>query len=523
MKVKSCLAATTIFASIAGGVFSVPAPAFAAKTELVLGAAAADIGSLDPHFANNTSDRTVVGWIFGGLVRFAPGSANPETIEPDLAERWESSEDKLSWTFHLRQGVQWQAGYGDVTADDVVFSLNKTKDPKRSAFSGDYTAFKTIEAIDPHTVKITLSRQVPSLLGLLTNYAGGFIISKKAYEERGEDFKRNPVGFGPFSVQSVTPGQAVTLVANETYFRGKPQITKVTYRFLPNNAARDLAFDAGELDAEAGVQDQQWVQRITRNPAVIVDAFQPVELALLHINVTKPPFNDIRVRRALAYAVDVPGIVKFIGPVVGQAPQSVIPSSNLGFTENAGVLKHDPAKAKALLKEAGFPDGLSVTMIASQLPGMASVMQVIQAQVAESGITLNLQPVEHASWHQMIRKDLSPIVYYGAARFPVADYYLTQFYHSASAIGQPGQVTNFSHCSVADKQIEAARTETDTSKQIELWQEAQKLIVSNVCAIPIIETRTVWAHRNTVDWGYKFEGSMSLGPQITEKTRIKGQ
>lgn len=521
MRVPSYLNATTVFASVFAGLLTLPMSAHAAKTEIVLGAAAQDIGTLDPHFANNTSDRTVVAWIYGGLVRFAPGSANPESIEPDLAERWESSDDKLNWTFHLRQGVEWQGGYGEVTAEDVVFSLGKSRDPNRSAFSGDYTAIKSVEAVDKYTVKITLSQQVPSLLGLVANYAGGFIISKKAYEELGDDFKRKPVGFGPFKVEAVSPGQSVTLLANDKYFRGKPQLTKVTYRFLPNNAARDLAFEAGELDAQAGVQDQQWVQRIGRNPAVIIDAFQPVELALLHINVTKPPFDDLRVRQALAHAVNVPGVVKFIGPVVGQAPQSVIPSSNLGFVPDAGVLPHDTAKARALLKEAGLENGLNVTMIASQLPGMATVMQVIQAQVAEAGITLNLQPVEHATWHQMIRKDLSPIVYYGAARFPVADYYLRQFYYSPSSIGQPGQITNFSHCGVADKQIEAARTEPDSKKQIELWQEAQKLIVANVCAIPIIETRTVWAHRNTLDWGYRFEGSMSLGPLLTEKTHVK--
>lgn len=517
---RSYLTATTIFTSVLAGILAIPASAHAAKTEIVLGAAAADISTLDPHFANNTSDRTVVAWIYGGLVRFAPGSASPETIESDLAERWESSDDKLVWTFHLRRGVEWQGGYGEVTADDVIFSLAKSRDPKRSAFAGDYSAIKAVEAIDSHTVKITLSQQVPSLLGLVSNYAGGFIVSKKAYEALGEDFKRKPIGFGPFQVEAISPGQSVTLIANDKYFRGKPQLTKVTYRFLPNNAARDLAFEAGELDAEAGVQDQQWVQRIGRNTATVIDAFQPVELALLHINVTKPPFNDIRVRQALARAVDVSGLVNFIGPVVGQTPKSVIPSSNLGFTPEAGALQHDPAKAKALLKEAGFENGLNVTMIASQLPGMASVMQVIQAQVAEAGITLNLEPVEHATWHQMIRKDLSPLVYYGAARFPVADYYLTQFYYSPSSIGQPGQVTNFSHCGVADKQIEAARRETDETKQQNLWQEAQKLIASNVCAIPVIETRTVWARRKTVDWGYKFEGSMSLGPLLTEKTRF---
>ena len=178
-----------------------PLPALAAKTELALGAASADVGNLDPHYATSTSDRTLVAWIFGGLVRFAPGSTDPAGIEGDLAESWQASDDRLVWTFKLRPGVQWQHGYGEVTAQDVVFSLEKAKDPKRSAFAGDYAAFSKIEAVDARTVRITLSNRVPSMLGLLTNYAGGFIVPRKAYEERGEGFRRNPVGFGPFALQ----------------------------------------------------------------------------------------------------------------------------------------------------------------------------------------------------------------------------------------------------------------------------------------------------------------------------------
>ena len=159
-------------------------------------------------------------------------------------------------------------------------------------------------------------------------------------------------------------------------------------------------------------------------------------------------------------------------------------------------------------------------MLASQLPSLESTAQIIQGQVAESGITLNLQPVEHATWHQMIRKDLSPLVMYGAARFPIADNYLTQFYHSKSIIGQPGAVTNFSHCDVADKEIEAARGETDAKKQIALWQEAQKLVIGNVCAIPITETGQVWARRDKLKWGFDLKGSMSLGPLVTEQTHF---
>jgi peptide/nickel transport system substrate-binding protein len=155
------------------------------------------------------------------------------------------------------------------------------------------------------------------------------------------------------------------------------------------------------------------------------------------------------------------------------------------------------------------------------MPSYATTDQLLQAQFAKAGIKIDLQPVEHATWHQMIRQDLSPLVDYGAARFPVADTYLTQFYHSSSAIGAPGQVTNFSHCSVADSQIEAARTEIDPEKQIELWREAQRLIVADVCGVPVTETAQVWARTEKLDWGFELKGSMSLGPLLTEQTHFK--
>lgn len=497
-----------------------PLPVLAAKTELSLGAAAEDIGKLDPHYASSTIDRTLVAWIYGALVRFAPGTTDPSQIEPDLAESWDVSEDNLVWTFKLRQDVQWQHGYGEVTAEDVVFSLEKSADPDRSAFASDYAAFEKIEAIDPYTVRITLNQNVPSVLGLLANYAGGFIISKKAYEERGDAFSRQPVGFGPFQLDSVEAGVAAHFSAHKDYFRGEPKLAKITYRFLNAAAARDLAFVSGEVDAITGLADRRWLERTQAIEGATVDIFDPSELSVLHINTTQEPFDDIKVRQALAYAVDASRIAQYRGPEFTRVAKSVIPSNNLGYTEDNGYMAFNAEKAKELLAEAGFPDGLNIKMIASQLPSYASSNQILQAQLEEVGINLELEPVEHATWHQMIRQDLSPIVNYGAARFPVADVYLSQFFHSKSSIGSETAVTNFSHCDVADEQIEAARTETDPQKQIALWEEAQRLIVEAVCGIPLTETAGVWARRETLDWGHEFKGSMSLGPLVTEQTHF---
>jgi peptide/nickel transport system substrate-binding protein len=199
----------------------------------------------------------------------------------------------------------------------------------------------------------------------------------------------------------------------------------------------------------------------------------------------------------------------------------VIPRGYLGFTTNTDLPQNDIAKAKALLKEAGYPDGLTIKTIQTQLPEMFTAAQVFQAQLKRAGINLDMQVVEHATFHQQIRQDLSPIVYYSAARFPVADIYVSQFFHSRSIVKTPTAVTNFSHCDVADKEIDAARGETDKAKQLALWAEAQKKIMAKVCAVPMFETLQVYARHDNLDYGYKLEGSMSLGPMITEATHFK--
>jgi len=185
------------------------------------------------------------------------------------------------------------------------------------------------------------------------------------------------------------------------------------------------------------------------------------------------------------------------------------------------MLPHDVNKAKALLKEAGFTGPVIVKSVQSTLPSMLNTAQILQSQLKQAGLDLQLEVVDHQTFHANIRKDLSGAVYYTAARFPVADVPLTQFFHSRSIVGTPTAVTNFSHCDVADKEIEAARTEPDLAKQKELWATAQKKILDEVCAVPLFEQLQVWAHKSNIDFGYKLVDAIHLGPQITELTTKK--
>jgi peptide/nickel transport system substrate-binding protein len=132
-----------------------------------------------------------------------------------------------------------------------------------------------------------------------------------------------------------------------------------------------------------------------------------------------------------------------------------------------------------------------------------------------------MQVVDHATYQSQTRKDLSGVVFYGAARFPIADTYLSEFFHSRAIVGTPTGATNFSHCAIADEEIEQARTAPDAGAQIALWKEAQRKIMDDVCAVPLFELRQVWAHSDQLDFGYQLNGAMNLAPPITEATTLK--
>lgn len=478
-----------------------------------------DMASLDPYRATATLDVNVVNWLFNGLVRIRPGQVNPELIEPDLAESWTSSPDKKEWTFTLRDKVSCQGDYGALTADDVVFSLKRAADKETSSFFADYAAFDRIEAPDARTVKITLKEAVPSLLGLLVNYHGGNIVCRKAVEKLGAEFARQPVGTGPFQVVEYQPQQFLRLKAHDGYFRGAPQIKEILFRYMASDSSRDLAFQAGEIDLVNGRFEDAWIKRIGQLPNTTVDVIGPRELHAIHLNMTQKPLDDIRVRKAIAHAVDREALVKFRGTSLSIVADSVVPRGYLGHA-TIPLLKHDLAEAKRLLAEAGYPNGITIKSVQTTLPAMLTTMQVVQAQLKAAGINLEFALVDHPTFHAQIRQNLSQLVYYGAARFPVADTFLTQFYESASIVGKPTAVTNFSHCDVADSEIKAARGEPDVARQKALWEAAQKKIVETVCAIPLYEMGQPWAWKTKLTFGTKVEGSLGLSPPIDETTRL---
>jgi peptide/nickel transport system substrate-binding protein len=328
------------------------------------------------------------------------------------------------------------------------------------------------------------------------------------------------VGTGPFEFAEYRPQQFVRLVANKRYFRGAPKLEEIVYRYIPSDASRDLAFQSGEVDLIYGKQDEAWIDRIKKLPGVKAVAMEPGELSALYLNTKMKPLDDIRVRQAIAHALNLDEMWAFRGKNASRRATSIVPSGYLGTDEQAKLFPHDLAKAKKLLAEAGYPNGVTIKVIHTTLPGMLSFIQAAQAQLKKAGINLDIQLVEHATFHQQIRQDLSAIVHYAAARFPVADVYLTQFYHSRSIVKTPTAVTNFTHCAMADKEIEAARVETDPAKQKEYWKQAQAKLIAAVCGIPVNESLQLWAWKDTLNLGHEAKGSLNLSPHITEQTHF---
>jgi peptide/nickel transport system substrate-binding protein len=387
----------------------------------------------------------------------------------------------------------------------------------------------TVAKVDDKTVTITMDTPLSPTLFLpkVANYSGGFILCMKAYDAMGADaFKTSPVGTGPFMFQNYTPQNSVELVANDQYFRGAPKLAGVSVRYIADSSAREFGIAGGDLDVIAGLPEAQWVDRINSEGKVKAEVFGVGEAVFVNMNVTVAPFDDVRVRQAIAYAINRDEHVALFGAPVGEPIYSVVPAQLMpgGLTQEEAAAQglaydQDIEKAKQLLAEAGHPDGFEITLVTSEMSDYRANYEVLQAELAEIGIKVNLNVVDHATMHAQIREDVNPIVIYVAFR-PNADVYLTNFFYSESAIGSPSAITGFAHYSGVDDLIQQARAETDPAKQAELWKQANAKILTDMAAMPLDIKNLVYARTPNVDYGHELVSSLALYPQITELTTI---
>jgi peptide/nickel transport system substrate-binding protein len=262
-------------------------------------------------------------------------------------------------------------------------------------------------------------------------------------------------------------------------------------------------------------------------PNVKVDVFGVGEVPTIFFNVTKPPFDNVKVRQAVAYALNRDEFLALYGAKVATRVYSTVPADFMagGLTEQEATAKgvdynFDAAKARQLLSEAGFPNGFGFSVVSSEMPSYKVIYESMQAQLAKLGIKMDVRVVDHSTMHDQIRKDVNPLVVYVAFR-PTADTYLTQFFHSdAIVVTGKNPNTNFSHYDALDAIIEGARNEPDSAKQEAMWKEGQTRALQEMAGYPIQYTNLVYARSTKVDYGHELKSVIQLYPGIDEKTSL---
>src|ERR687888_1712435 len=474
------------------GSWCLPAPAEAAKKR-ILNFASKEPETLDPHTSVLGQVQAIVRFLYRGLTRFAikDGKVVTTEVEPDLAESWTTSDDGTVWTFKLRKGVQFHKGFGEMTAEDVKFSFERQiQRTKGMLFAQNMDVIKEITVVDPYTVQITLKAYDPVFLLRMVGYQHGYIVSKKAAEKFGDQFGWNPVGTGPFYFDKHLPREKVIFKAHDKYYFGRPQIDEVHWFDVPEEATKLIGLEKGTFDIlqpEAVTAD---VEAQVKKIGAVLDKRGPGSQERIYIDMTKPPFDDIRVRQAFIHAIDRQAIKDTLYPgSLAQLADSPLPPGYFGHTPVA-MPEYDPEKAKKLLAEAGHPNGFAIKdYFISKSFSFPKVMTLVQEQLKKVGINVEMQLVEHPTYHENIRKNLNPFVLYGGTRLPDGDVWLSLFFYSKEipdpATGNKG--TNFAHFTGIDDLLEQGRRERDQEKRAQLYHEAQRRIMREAICVPIVD------------------------------------
>jgi peptide/nickel transport system substrate-binding protein len=474
-----------------------PGPADAQKK--ILNIAAKEPETLDPHTSILGQTQAIKRFMYRGLTRFAikGGKVITSEVEPDLAESWTTSADGTVWTFKLKKGVQFHKGFGELAAEDVKFSFDRQINrAPGTRFAEVLETIKSIEVVDPYTVQITLKAFDPIFLMRVVGYQAGYIVSKKAIEKYGDQFKWNPVGTGPFSFDRHSPREKLVLKAFDKYHGGRPQIDEVHWFDVPEDATKLIGLEKGTFDLlypEAVTAD--FADQVKKMGAVI-DRRGPGGQERFYINMTKPPFDDIRIRKAFMHAIDRKAIKETMYPgALARVASSCLPPGYFGHIPME-FPEHNPELAKKLLAEAGHPNGFTIkNYFISKSFFYPKVLTLAQEQLKKAGINVELQVVEHATYHENIRKNLNPFVLYGGTRLTDADPWLSLFF-DASEIPNPAtgnKGTNFAHYRAIDDLLAKGRVERDVKKRAAIYAEAQKRIERDLVCLPISDVPNQWA------------------------------
>ncbi len=458
---------------------------------------------LDPHQATDTASARVIYGIFENLV---VNSHDGQTIEPWLAERWEASADGRTWTFHLRRDVRFHRtteggrptanGGRAVTAKDWKWSFERMiRDNSPRAYFVDCIAgydemaagaadqWNGIEALDDHTLRFTLKEPFAPFLSVLA-YNSFVVIPREDAEKWGRDFNFHPVGTGPFVLEEWKQDQHVTLARNPDYWRRDAAGRKIPYLdrwqlvVIPDKTVAWEEFKVGNLDVMRDIPDHLVRDARSLLGENLHEAPQPGTY-FYGFNLAQKPFKDNRkLRQALNYAVDRTLINELILDGLFFPAKGVLPPSIPGYDPDLAGYAYDPAKARALMREAGFPKGFEATLQVNQNARHKAIAEAIQAQVAELDIRLRIHVVDWGVHLDMLDRGECEIFRMGwAVDYLDPDNFLYVNLHSDN-FGQKGNYSFYRNDAV-DRLLQQGRSETDPTQRIALYREAERIVVDD--------------------------------------------
>ncbi len=466
---------------------------------------AGNIESLDPPSASAGTDWRMVGLIlYNTLYAY---DANGKLF-PDLAERMPKiSPNGKIYTIAIRHGVLFHNGR-EMKAADVKYSLERQAHPTslswgpsfasnivgaRDVIAGKTTSMPGIEVVDDYTVRITLEQPQAAFTAILSMSINA-IIPKEEVQRYGADFRLHPIGTGPFKLDHWTPGQEIVFVRNPKYFRqGAPHLERIVYKFGVDPSVGLLRFERNEADYLADGLAGQDVPRVRADAQLSQRIFiaDNVYLSFLLMNTEAPPFNDVRVRRAVAMMVDRDRLVQVAGGLGIPAKGYIIPQVACYDPNFTGVPPYDPARAKALLAEAGYANGFSANLDSSttgSIPQSLEWQQVLQQNLASIGIRTEIRRFTGATLNRMLSEGTSVLALngWGASFLDPVD-------HVGTLIASDGANARRARYRNGEVDVLFAQAERTASPDVRcrLYQRINKLALDDMPVIPLVITRTM--------------------------------
>ncbi|PTM43340.1 ABC transporter substrate-binding protein [Bosea sp. 124] len=460
------------------------------------------LSQLDPAKTTIGDEYVYVHLVFNGLSRIDTDM----TVKPDLAESWTASDDLKTWTFKLRQGVKFHHGRV-MDAEDVVATMKRILDPATgSRARTSLSMVEGVSATDPMTVKFDLNIPYAGFADIFADRQLRIVAKDKLAE-----LSTQPIGTGPFMFKSWSPGDRLELVKNPDYFeKGMPKLDGVTLRIVPESAARMAALESGAIDIVWSMPYEA-VDKLKTSATARADSVSTPTWDGVILNNDRPPFNDVRVRKALALTIDKSAIVELALFGQGDPTFSPIPPSHPYFNTSLKAGAPDIAQAKKLLAEAGFPNGFDVPMqVPQEREQRVRVGVAVRDMAKAAGIRINVERVPFASYSANVAGKAQMYVDGYFAR-PTIDTAIYPFYHSSGSWNK--QLWIYKDARV-DQLLDEARKTNDEAARKKIFEKFQEIAEETVPGIIAYSA----AHVNGVS--KKVEGFKSTPMQWLELKNV---